>query len=533
MQQERTSIFRALLLSAALGAAAATAANAQTVLRLDEVAVGELDPGKASDYADTILMFNVYDTLVLPAQGRPGHVPHLATDWTVEGKVFTFTLRDDVTFHSGNPLTAEDVVFSLERMQALGQGLSFLFEIVESAEALDPRTVRLTLAEPYAPFIAALVRLPILDRATVMANLGPGEGEMGDWGQAFLSANAAGSGAYRIQSHNPQEETVLVKNADYFLDIPEAAPDVVRLRYGLEAATVRALMARGEHDITSQWLPPEVLRAMAEDGAQFFQESGTGGFYIKLNTQKPPLDDVHCRRALALAFDYATAIAITAITDEVAGGVPATGAIPVGMLGANPREEGILARDIEAARAELALCRHDPAEHVLEISWIAEVPIEERFALLMQQNFSELGFGGEIVRIPWVLFTERVVSPETTPHISQVFVTAVTGDPDTLLFPMYHSTQAGTWQSPEHLSDPEVDRLLEEGRTAASLEARQAAYEALNDRLMELAPTIYGFDRNSIFAASQRVRAPALTDPAHAFALDTMGFSFRLMEITE
>jgi peptide/nickel transport system substrate-binding protein len=207
--------------------------------------------------------------------------------------------------------------------------------------------------------------------------------------------------------------------------------------------------------------------------------------------------------------------------------------VPVGMFGAKPREEGVLARDMDAARAHLANCAYDPADYTLELSWIAEVPLEERFALLMQSNFAELGFRTEILRVPWVLFTERVTSPENTPHVSQVFVTAVTGDPDTLLYPMYHSSAAGTWQSPEYLSDPEVDRLLEAGRTAATAAEREAAYSALNDRLLALAPSIYGFDRNSVFAASPRVSAPALTDPAQAFALDGMGFSFRLMTVTD
>lgn len=509
-----------------ISAAALTPAAAQTVLRLDEVPVGELDPAKASDYADSILMFNAYDTLVLPNQGAPGHAPHLATGWEVDGTVYTFTLRDGVTFHSGNPLTAADVVYSVERMQALGQGLSFLLANVEAVAAVDDLTVRFTLSEPYAPFIAALVRLPIVDSVAVQANAED------DWGEAYLSANAAGTGAYRIVSHNPQEETRLEKNAAYFGEMAAAAPDEVRLRYGLEPATVRTLVARGEHDITSQWLPPEVLQALAKEGAQFLSESGTGAFYVKLNTAKPPLDDAACRRALAAAFDYETALRIVQVAEGVAQGVPSTGAIPVGMFGANPAEAA-LGRDMEAARAHLAECAHDPAEHMLELSWIAEVAIEERFALLMQANFAELGFKSEIVRVPWALFTERVARPETTPHVSQVFVNAVTGDPDTLLYPMYHSSAHGTWQSPENLADAEVDRLLDAGRTAADPAAREAAYAALNARLMELAPTIYGFDRNSVFAASTRVTVPALSDPAKAFGLDGMGFAFRLMEMTE
>ena len=135
--------------------------------------------------------------------------------------------------------------------------------------------------------------------------------------------------------------------------------------------------------------------------------------------------------------------------------------------------------------------------------------------------------------MPWALFAETVSKPENTPHISQLFVNAVTGDPDTLLYGMYHSSSPGTWQSPEYLNDAMVDKYLEAGRAATDEAGRQEAYTMLNARLMEIAPTIYGYDRQSVFAASNRVKAPALNDPAQMFGLDAMGFSFRLMEVAE
>ncbi len=503
----------------------ATPVFAETVLRLDEVAVGELDPAKASDYADSILMFNVYDSLLLPNQGGPGHAPHLASGWEVDGNSVTVTLRDDVKFQSGNSMTSADVVYSLERMQALGAGLSYLFADV-SVEAVDEGTVKFSLESPNAAFVASLVRLPIIDMQAVKAN------SDSEWGEEFLSANGAGTGAYSVTKHNPQEETVMAKSDSYFLGVPDVAPDTVRLRYGLEAATVRTLIAQGEHDIASQWLPPEVVQALAKDGAQLFTESGTGGFYFKMNTTKAPLDDVNCRLALANAFDYATAIQMIAINDEVSAGSAATGAIPVGMFGANG-PDSVQSQDLNAAKEYLAACKHDAADMNIEVSWIAEVPLEERFALLMQSNFSQLGVKSEIKKLPWALFAEQVSTPEGTPHISQLFVNAVTGDPDTLLYGMYHSSTPGTWQSPEYLSDAKVDEFLEAGRAAGTEADREAAYASLNARLMEIAPTIYGFDRQSVFAASNRVKAPALTDPSKAFGLDGMGFSFRLMEMTE
>jgi peptide/nickel transport system substrate-binding protein len=532
MKKIATTFVAALLTAASVPALTASVAKAETVLRHDEAAPGELDPAKASDYAGSVLMFNVYDTLVLPKQGGPGAQPHLAESWTVDGTTYTFKLRPDVTFQSGNPLTAEDVVFSVDRMKALKQGLSYLFENVKNVEAVDPHTVKFALSKPYAPFISALYRLPIIDKKVVMANLGAGDGDMKDWGQAYLTSHGAGTGAYKVTSHNPQQETVLAKNPDYFLGVSAKAPDVVRQRYGLEAATVRTLIAQGEHDISSQWLPPEVLKALAAAGAPLVTETGMAGFYVKMNTTKAPLDDVNCRLALSKAFDYQAGIKMIAVTDKVSQGSPSRGPIPAGMLGYDDKTS-TMKRDLDAAKKYLAQCKYKPSEFTLELSWVGEVPLEERFALLMQANFAEIGIKSEIKKIPWALFSEQVSKPENTPNISQVFVNAVTGDPDTLLYGMYHSSAAGTWQSPEYLKDAKVDELLEKGRTAGSEAERAAAYGDLNKRLLEISPDIFAYDQTAVFATSKRVTAPTLSDQSKAFGLAGMNFTYRLIEMNQ
>jgi peptide/nickel transport system substrate-binding protein len=98
---------------------------------------------------------------------------------------------------------------------------------------------------------------------------------------------------------------------------------------------------------------------------------------------------------------------------------------------------------------------------------------------------------------------------------------------------MYHSSNPGTWQSPEYLDDAAVDVLLDAGRSVTSASKREQVYAGLNNRLMAIAASVYAFDRQSIFAASNRVSAPALTNPADAFGLDGMGFSFRLMSVKD
>ncbi len=525
-----TTLATLMLAATSIPALATAPAYAETVLRHDEAAPGELDPAKAADYSSSVLAFNLYDTLVAPKQGGPGVEPLLAESWTVDGPTYTFKLRSDVKFQSGNPLTADDVVFSLDRIKALKQGLFFLFINVKSAEAVDAHTVKFTLSGPYAPFMSALFRLPIVDKKLVLANLGPGDGELKDWGQSYLSSHGAGTGAYKVVSQNPQQETVLAKNPDYFLGASPKAPDVVRQRYGLEAATVRTLIAQGEHDISSQWLPPEVLKALAGLGSPLVTETGMTGFYIKMNTAKPPLDDINCRLALSNAYDYEAGLKMVAVTPKISQGAPAHGAIPAGLLGYDPAGAAPK-RDLDAAKKYLAQCKYKPSDFTLELSWVGEVPLEERFALLMQANFADIGIKSEIKKIPWALFSEQVTKPENTPNISQVFVATVTGDPDTLLYGMYHSSAAGTWQSTEYLKDAKVDELLDKGRTTTGEAERAAIYKELNKRLIDLAPDIFAYDQTAVFATDKKVTAPTLSDPSKAFGLSGMNFTYRLFEM--
>ncbi|MBN9432219.1 MAG: ABC transporter substrate-binding protein [Bosea sp.] len=508
---------------------------AERVLRLDESPIGEIDPAKATDYADTVLMSNIYDTLVYPKAGGPGVEPLLATEWTTDGNSYTFKLKDGVKFHSGNPLTADDVVFSLNRMIAMGQGFSSLFAgRVEKAEAIDPLTVKFTLTEPYAPFLAALVRLPVVDAKTVMANKADGKhGEFGDYGEAWMSSHDAGSGAYKVESQNPQSETVMVKFPDYFLGFAENAPDKVRYRYGLEAPTVRALMSRGEHDIADLWLPPEVIRSLAaEKGIKLDTEAGgSTGEYIKLNTARAPLDDVHCRLALTYAFDYGTTLKILTINGERAQGIPMKGPLPSGLLGYD-KDLPDYKQDMDKAKEELAKCKYDPKTSPIDIAWIAEVPARERIALLMQAQFSKLGFPVKVIKTPWALVSEQVTKPETAPHAVEIAVAAVTPDPDSLLYNMYSSKVPPTWMSAEHLKDAKVDELLEAGRTETDQGKRETIYKELNKTLRDLAPAINAYEFTGVYVARDAVAIPKLEDKSKQ-TLDNFNLVFREMSITE
>lgn len=504
---------------------------AQTVLRLDEHAIGEIDPAKATDYADSMIFYNIYDTLVIPAAGGTDILPHLAESWSIEGQTYTFTLREDVQFHSGNVMDSADVAFSIERMLALGQGFSSLFaDVIDSVETPDARTVSITLKQPYAPFVGSLVRLAIVDRDAVLENLADGDyGDLGDYGQAYLTANTAGTGAYTISSHNPQELTVMEKNANYFLGVPAEAPDIAELQYSIEPATLRALITRGELDIGDQWMAPEIKAAVsAEEDVSLGQVAGISSFYLKLNNQRAPLDDVHCRRAFALAYDYDAILQQTQITDDIAFGRRAHGPLPLGVLGS---DENIPTGsfDLDAARAELEQCQYDPSEHEIQLNWVAGNPIQERIQLMMQLNLGEIGFDTTITTTPWAMFTELAATAERTPHVSPVNFILTTPDPDSMLYTMYHSDAVGTWASVDWVMNPEVDRLIEAGRTETDPATRATIYRDLGHMLVEDQVSIFAYELVGVFPIRDVVHVPALQEEGRTYSVQGMNFMLREM----
>lgn len=121
-----------------------------------------LDPAVHLDESESILVINTYDSLLVPNPETGEPEPNVATEWEVsdDGQTYTLTLREDIRFQDGSQLTAEDVVFSMERMFSIGKGFSFLWEgVLEPGDttAADDQTVQFQLNRPHSPFLASLV----------------------------------------------------------------------------------------------------------------------------------------------------------------------------------------------------------------------------------------------------------------------------------------------------------------------------------------------------------------------------------------
>jgi len=508
--------------------------NAKTVIRTDEAAIGEADPAKFSDNIDSIIIFNTYDALVDELKNGAGLAPHLASGWEyADATTLNVTLKDGIKFHSGNILDADDVVYSFNRLMDMGQGFSFLFGTVESVTALDSKTVQIKTSEPFAPLIASLMRLAIVDKDDVQANttVDGNYGDNGDYGEAYLLTTSAGTGAYKITQHDPNVKTVLTKNNDYFLDHNAKAPDEVIIKYSVEAATIKTLLMRGEHEISSMWLPNEVLAALEkEDSVDLVKINRPGSWYNKLNNRRAPLDDVHCRRALQLAYDYDALYQSFAITENMVAGQKSSGALISGVLGYDPNKAPI-ERDIDKAKAELAKCKYNPSDYTLDLAWIAEVPYEEPWSLQLQANAIELGFDATVTGLPWAKFTEQVANWENTPHATVVSVLANVPDPDALMFAQWHSSRGGTWMSAEWAQDAELDALLEKGRTETNADERIKIYQAANQLMIDNAITLFITDFVGYQAISQSVSNSDTISTQQGYGTMGRNLSFREMAV--
>lgn len=469
-----------------------------------------IDPAVGNDYASSSSLINLYDSLIFPnAQG--GVDPWLAESWEVseDGKTYTFKLRQDVKFHDGTPLKASDVIFSYDRLKTIGEGYAYLVTAgVVSVTALDDYTVEIVLEAPTALFLFSLTRLYVVNEKLVRENTkaeGP-YGENGDYAKEWLQTNDAGSGAYKVKEFPLEQYLLMEKNTDWWGTFAPNAPDEVRFIGTTEAVTVRSLMEKNELEISDQWQSFEAYEALEkiQDVDVAVLPSMTT-FYYMVNNQKPPTDDVHCRRAMSYAFDYDAAVGL-----EWPGTKQTVGPVPASLAG---HDATIVPykRDLAKAQEELAQCKYanELENYPIELHWVAEVPDEEKWALLFQSNLAEIGMKVEITKVPWLSMVENTSKLETSPSIATIYVSSDLPEAGLMLKQKYHSSTNGTWQQNEWLQDPELDAAIDEALATLDDAERYAKYSAIQKQLVDNAVSLWLYDQVEKRAVRSCVDFPA------------------------
>lgn len=309
--------FSALALAALLAGSALTPVHAETpndqlVVAMSLGNVLTLDPAATGSRETAQVLAAVYDTLIKLDDANPGEfLPALAESWEVseDNTSITFHLRE-ASFASGNPVTAEDVVWSLTRLMTLNlANSSFLKTRGFSADnapasfvALDENSVQINLPQADDPrMVMMVIALPgpgsIIDSKTVLANETDG-----DLGENWLRTNSAGSGAFTLTEWRSNEHVILDRSDSHWDDA--AAMRRVLIRHLPESQSQRLQLERGDIDIAYSLLAADLGALSNTDGIEVETVPSAGFYYLAVSMKDERLANPQVREALRYLIDY-------------------------------------------------------------------------------------------------------------------------------------------------------------------------------------------------------------------------------------
>jgi peptide/nickel transport system substrate-binding protein len=393
-----------------------TAAGGTLVIAMNLNDVVTLDPGFAGETTNLFIHINTYDTLV---DIRPDDlntiVPRLAERWEVnpEFTEFTFFLRKDAKFASGNPVTAQDVVFSWNRLINLAGAPAFNLDGVGTIEAVDDYTVKVTTApgedgtlQPLPQFLASACNpsLGIQDSKLVKEHGGTDAADAAETDKAkeWLDQNSAGSGPFTMIKWSPKAEIELVANKDYWKGAPNF--ERVVIKHVEDPTTQLQMLERGDADMLGELDRDLVDVAKANPDIVTTVDLSLDMNYlamvytcpedIKAQSQEsydalmsPESHAIICkkpfRQAVAYAIDY------EGITQAVLNGygTRAPSIIPIGVMGVDPAK--VQGRDVEKAKALLAEAGY-PDGATIDL-YYGSSPVREIVAAKLQSDLAEVG----------------------------------------------------------------------------------------------------------------------------------------------
>ncbi|MFG0648061.1 ABC transporter substrate-binding protein [Leclercia adecarboxylata] len=314
---KKNSLTGACLLALSLmmgsGAAYAKTPPDQLIIGMNMNNLLTLDPAAMTGNEVVGIVVNLYDSLVeLDPNTLTNVKPALAKSWDIspDGKTLTFHLRDNVTFHSGNPLTAEDVVWSMRRLLHLNLAQASVWKsygfskknIDQQIKALDDYTVQLTLPKANDPqlviySLGALGNLGVLDRKTVLSH------EVNsDWGNRWLTTNEAGSGPFMLETWQAKDVLRMQRNPNYWREEPKM--NRVVLRHFQESQTLRLMVEKGDLDIASNMAVADI-NALRKD-PQLTVEAVQKGtvYYVAMSMKEAHFANPKVREAVRYLIDY-------------------------------------------------------------------------------------------------------------------------------------------------------------------------------------------------------------------------------------
>jgi oligopeptide transport system substrate-binding protein len=461
-------------------------------LRLGAADPVTLDPHLATDASSAEYIVEIFSGLVTNSPDLEIQLDLAeSVDISEDGSVYTFRLRDDIFFHTGRRVTAEDVVYSIKRAASRelqsAVALAYLGDImgareyffgvaddIEGVELVDERTVRFTLDSP-KPFFLAKLTYPtafVVDQQQIESNAR-------NW-----TRNPNGTGPYQLQEWRLGERIVLHSNSRYHL----GEPPLKEVIYTLSGGSALTRSENDEldvafisvNDVDRARDPGSDLNPLYTVWPQF------SIFYFAFNTDIAPFDDINVRRAFGLSIDR-TKISEITFSNMLS---PATGILAPGLPGYTKGDK-TFPFDPDAAREALASSKYtveegrlvDPDGNpvtivITEVGGGAEASIDTQ--AFLEQWRTELGLAVEIRQTDFATFLAEQDAKQLQMFDAGWIMDYP--DPENILDLKFHSKSE---LNDIGYENPEVDRLLEAARTELDPDARLALYAEAEERIIK------------------------------------------------
>lgn len=482
---------RSLVKAGIAGAAAATlgvprTASAQRsggrMVFANGSAFDTMDPHKTFDVGRVAYRLNLYDGLMRWLDNPPKLEPWLAQSYTAspDGLRYTFRLRPGIKFHDGAELTAEDVVYSMERILALKQGAYPLFASLldpGTTKAIDKLTVEFNLKTPSAIFAATTHDIYVVNSALVRRNE-----QSGDWGEAWLARNDAGSGSFVLNRFDPARGFLARRFDQHFLGPAGLAE--IDFRYVAEVNSRVLGLIRGDFQGTDPYMPiDQIKRLQTDSNMQMLEAESTRLFYATMHYGREPMNDLNFRRALCHCFDYDGWI-----NNILSGSVVRnTQVIPNPMWGA-PKDVAGYEFNIEKAKMYLSRLASPPREIV--VAGMIGYEQSMQAAALLQNGMARAGLRSRLVNEPFPVTSQRMRDAEQMYDVLFLWRSTYYADPHNWAGELLHSGRRGGGNA-SFYANPAIDRLLDQALAITDQEKRAPLYEQVARLSSEDAAGIY------------------------------------------
>jgi oligopeptide transport system substrate-binding protein len=484
----------AAILAGPVGIIAPAAAG--NVLRMANMSEPEtLDPHKTSTVIESNILRNLFEGLVvLDPSGNVA--PGVAESYAVseDGLTYTFRLRDNGRWSNGDPVTAEDFVYSLRRIEdpkTRSQYAEVLYPIKNAEEvntgkaavtkldvaALDARTVRIILKAPTPYFLQLLTHqtsLPVNGKE--IARLGE------DW---LKPGKMVSNGAYMLDDVKPNAHIRIVKNPHYW-DAAKVTIDTVVFDPSEDRAAVLKRYRAGEFDVLYNDLPNDQLGWLRQNMPKELHIAPYAGvYYYALNTTKPPFNDKRVRLALSMAVNRE--ILVEKITG--AGELPAYGFVPDGTAGYTPRRvkwQAMPQAAREAAAQKLMTEAGYGPGRPLQFQLLYNTSENhKRIAIALAAMWKKINVNVELVNTEFKVQIANLRLGDF--QMGRAGWIADYNDAQNYLFLSQTSTKQ---QNYARFSNPEYDRLMDEASVTGDAARRADLLEQAEGILLEEMPVI-------------------------------------------